>query len=233
MKPAPTSLDRDPRRSGQTAQTTNGALGVLLIPMLARARAGDAAALEDLLTQLYAPLLRYAVRKLRIVSDGAVLAEDIVQDAVVRIAGRLGECRAESDGQLIAWALTIVRSTGIDHFRRAGREVGDLTMSVSDRAMDHQAYLSWEREGSSSDAPQRTEQSALMRTLHESFATLPAETAELIRIKLDGQVSWAEVARTFRTTASAAKRRFQRAQATLRREVARRLDECRVPQGED
>lgn len=78
------------------------------------AQAGDRSALEQLLREAYAPLLRY-VRCLA----GADLADDILQETSIQIFRKLPYLREPAVFR--AWALRIASRTAFSHMKRARR----------------------------------------------------------------------------------------------------------------
>jgi len=88
-----------------------------LVGLLERSVRGDLAAREALLKALYVPLRRYARRQASGWIEPDELAQDVAQDALIRITGRLDSCHAHSDAQIIAWALAIARNVLIDRAR--------------------------------------------------------------------------------------------------------------------
>lgn len=61
----------------------------------------------------------------------------------------------------------------------------------------------------------------LMRTTMKS---LPAELQSLLELRVLQGATWTEVGNSLGTTAAGAKRRFQRAQVTLRQELLQRVE---------
>ena len=86
---------------------------------------GDAApreqALEELLTALHTPVLNFARRRLERARDAGDEAADVAQDVLVRLAGGAARCRAVTDAQVLAWALTTTRHVLTDRWRSSGR----------------------------------------------------------------------------------------------------------------
>lgn len=68
--------------------------------LMTAAAEGDRAALDPLFTALWPPVVAYSTRFLR----DATLAEDVAQDALVKLFGRLDQYDRERDA--LTWALT-------------------------------------------------------------------------------------------------------------------------------
>jgi RNA polymerase sigma factor (sigma-70 family) len=183
----------------------------VLVPLLRRARAGDERARERLLAALHVPMRDYVAARTRSTPDGGDLADDVAQEALIRIATRLGSCRATTDRQLFKWALTVARSRLLDHLRRHGdgwvERIGDHDVAAPLDAKESLAPAS------------ATFRGVLQWVVRE----LPPSTQALLELRVENGEPWAEVARVLRTTTAGAKRRYQRAQARLRHAVEQRV----------
>lgn len=175
-----------------------------LVPLLARARTGCVRSRDELLVLLHFAILRYLTRRLENRCDGADVAEDIAQEALIRLASRLGECRGESDAQVVAWALTVARSRLIDHIRKPDN-ARVLRLDDAPMPLSH----------GQDSLPSRPED-LLRRVLCRVLGNLPDETVALLRMRANDSPSWEAVGCALNTTPAGAKRRFQRAQERLR-----------------
>jgi RNA polymerase sigma factor (sigma-70 family) len=157
---------------------------------------------------------RYLLARLRAAPDAEDLARDLCQEALIRAMGAISRSTFASDGRLLSWGLTIARNVLLDHLRetRGRAEV---------RGDGH-----WAR--AEAGGPLPGEEAPPPRLLEgvaaEVLAEVPETTAELLRLRLVGGRSWKEVAAALGIAESAAKRRFQRTQATLRRKILARLE---------
>jgi RNA polymerase sigma-70 factor (ECF subfamily) len=192
---------------------TASAPGGSLVDLGRLAQAGSAVALDRLLHRVEGPVYRFLVARVRAAPDAEDLALDLCQEALIRAAGSLGRCTFASDGRLLAWMLTIARNVLLDHVRQArgrGEVRGDPL---------------WGRAaapGSPGDDPPAPR---LLESLAaEALAEVPETTAELLRLRLVSGRSWKEVGDALGIAETAAKRRFQRAQTTLRRRILARVD---------
>lgn len=79
--------------------------------LYARARDGDRAALAELVSRYHAPLLAFLYR----MTDNEQMAEDLVQDAFVRMVTYDGE----APRSFRAWAFALARNLAYDAFRSA------------------------------------------------------------------------------------------------------------------
>jgi DNA-directed RNA polymerase specialized sigma24 family protein len=126
-------------------------------------------------------------------------------------------CRAESDRAFVAWILTIAKHVIVDELGSRWRRLAvrrtytDMTGVAAAYALN--AWLhDWD------DAPQDAELT-LARLADAAYERLPSNTASLVWSHVIHHASWAEVAVAFHTTPAAAKRRYQRAERTLRRMI--------------
>lgn len=177
------------------------------------AKAGSARELDSLLRRVEKPVYRYLVSRLVAAPDAEDLARDLCQEVLIRAMTSIGRCTFESDGRLLAWVLTIARNLLLDHLRRA-RARPEVRADVL--ATGAVAVASGEE----------TAASHLLETLAaDALAEVPDVTADLLRLRLVGGRSWKEVGAALGIAESAAKRRFQRAQVTLRRHILSQVDE--------
>lgn len=193
------------------------------LPFLVAARghgtAADAA-LENLLTALCGPIRRFAAGELRGHIDAGDIVEDLVQETLIRLAAAVRSCRATSDGEIVSWARTTARRALIDMYRSpssglAARQfaqelVEEMTEFATTQNQDVAALNS-------------PVMSCLLTIMMGAYNDAVETTGELLWWRLIMGLEWTEIALKFSTSAAGAKRRFQRAQDTLRREVMRRV----------
>lgn len=146
--------------------------------------------------------------------DADDLAHDLCQETLIRVAAALGRCTLTSDGRFLAWLFTIARNVLLDHMRE-----------VRGRA-EVRGELYWARSVAPGPLPGGdVPTSDLLETLAaEALDAVPELTADLLRLRLMSGQSWKQVADTLGIAESAAKRRFQRAQSTLRRRILAQID---------
>lgn len=191
------------------------------------ARQGDGEALSRLLAAVRPEIVRYLESKLASHPSSHALAEELAQDTLVRVANAVRECRAETVGQLKAWLKTIARRRTIDHYRRRQQELEARAWSVWDEG-ERASSTAWQeaREARISlvDEDASEAEAALGELLLEAQAVLSEGTQEVLRRRILYGDTWAEAGRSAGTTAGGARRRWQRAQVRLRREVLRRAE---------
>ncbi|MDZ4257352.1 MAG: sigma-70 family RNA polymerase sigma factor [Gemmatimonadales bacterium] len=175
----------------------------VLMDRLARARAGEERAGEEVLAWLLPRINRYVAARCR---TDPVLAEDILQDALWRVWCGLARCQALSPGQLVAWALAVAHRALLDADRaappRALRMVG---LEALERAAPT------EEAAAIADPVIRAAAEVAARTA----LRLPGVTGYLLWARIMEGATWGEAAARLGTTPAGAKRRFQRARARL------------------
>jgi len=104
------------------------------IELLARARSGDADALNDLCARYLPRLQKWAHGRLPAWARGALDTHDLVQDALAQVVQRLGSFEPRHDGAFQAFLRTALLNRIRDEIRRAHRRPTDVL--ASDRPAD-------------------------------------------------------------------------------------------------
>lgn len=197
-----------------------------LLELLEGARGGSEEDLEILLDRLRPRVKRYIVGRLQSHPSTDALAEELTQDVLVRIAESVEDCRAATEKQLNSWTHTIARRRVIDRYRRRERELEQRVWEV-DARIDGQllvdSFVDEEAELSSEDVTELDE--LLGSLLWEAQAELSEGTQQTLRRRLLYGETWPQVGEVVGTSGAGAKRRFQRAQDRLRKEVRKRTEE--------
>lgn len=199
-----------------------------LVELMRRAVAGDDAALENLLIRLHVPTLRFLRRRLGSDPREAEVADDLTQETLVRVYRFLSTCSATNDAQIMAWVLAIARRQLIDWIRAKYRDVAASLALMGDEKQ--QSEIGEPQYGCRVQQDGSFEHQRLLMLLMDLHDRLPAATQKLLWLRVVQAASWTEVAKEMQTTASAAKRRYQRVQQRLRSELLCRIDE--LPEGE-
>jgi RNA polymerase sigma-70 factor (ECF subfamily) len=176
-----------------------------------RAAAGDRRALDDLLRTVETPVLRYLNRRLAQHPAGSDVAGDLRQEVLLRVSASLARCRFENDRRLYAWIISITHNVLVDYLRAERARYPTVPQNALELLADRAALAQWQ---SAFAEPAPTE--LLDQVTAAALAGLPPQTLELIRLRVHLERTWPDVAAALGTTPSAAKRRYQRAQATLR-----------------
>lgn len=178
---------------------------------LARAKAGDAAAMERVLEALAPTLQRFARRLCGPGPD----VDDTVQDAMVQIARKLHEFEGRSS--LSSWSYAVARSA-CSHRRRGLKN----RPPVADQDADQRV--------SDEPSPERVAADAeLSRALRAVLDELPEDYREVIVLRDMEGLTASEAAEAVGLSVEALKSRLHRARLALRESLRPWLDE---PQGE-
>jgi RNA polymerase sigma factor (sigma-70 family) len=184
-----------------------GSRGVdALVGLTQRAARGDSGALGLLLEALYPRVRLFYRRWIYERADHDETAQDLTQEALIRIAERVGTCRAEADGQVVEWAFAVARRVGVDHLRALRAEWPGRRARVQPDALP---------------APDATYASEGLRLVSElvaaAYSREPRRVQDVLWLRLAELCTWEEVGAAVGSSAAGAKRIFQRAQRRLRR----------------
>lgn len=182
-----------------------------------RAANGDRNALENFLAHIHPILFRYLLRSMR---DEREVAADLAQEALIRISVGLPKARATTRAQVIAWSLVVARNVAIDFLRALRREPAEYAGSLTDASLI---------ESTDGDHAPDFCMATLLSILRVAEGDLPDATRRILYLRLLEGAPWPSVAEEMGIAESAAKRRFQRAQARLRRQVLRRVTTLEFP----
>jgi RNA polymerase sigma-70 factor (ECF subfamily) len=176
-----------------------------------RARAGDRAALEALLSSLAPSIHRFGMRMCKNAHD----ADDVLQDTLISVATHLGEFEGRSS--LSSWVFALTRSAC------ARRKRG-----LKNRPHLDEEHLS--NEASSAPSPETSAADhELGAALTRALDALSPEHREVILLRDVEGLSASEAAGALEVSVDALKSRLHRAREALRREL-RPLLEPRLPE---
>ena len=165
--------------------------------LLSAFRAGDSRAFEALVRRYQSSVLTIARRFARDRDD----AEDLAQRAFINAAGRAGGWRG---GSFKSWLFRIVVNLAKNHLR---------DMARFDRSED-----AHERAAPSGEAGahEQLEQAQRQRMVREAIARLPRRQREVLLLRIDGDLPFAEVAAALGITEVNAKVSFHHAVQRLK-----------------
>lgn len=189
-----------------------------LVALLRRAATGDECAHDELLTYLRAAALPYARKQVRSRADAGDLADDVVQEALLRMSGNLWRCRATVDAEVVSWAVRITYRVLVDNHRKRAREM------IRRLSPELETLLYASTESTWQPCERSRPESVLDRLVRSTISSLPPDLQRLLELRVFQGAKWEEIGEELGTTASGAKRRFQRAQAALQRELLERAE---------
>ncbi len=160
-------------------------------------RAGDAKAFEALVRRYQRPVLAIARRFARDEDD----AEDLAQRAFINASERAEGWRG---GSFKSWLFRIVVNLAKNHLRDVSR------FDRSESAQDQ------EPEPTAPEAHQRLEAREEQEALREAVARLPNRQREVLLLRIDGDIPFAEIAAALGITEVNAKVNFHHAVQKLK-----------------
>src|SRR5882672_2126563 len=165
-------------------------------------RAGDHRAFEALVRRYQRPVLGIARRFARDEDD----SEDLAQRAFINAAGRASGWRG---GSFKSWLFRIVVNLAKNHLRDMAR------FDRSEEAHEREAPPG------EADAHQRLERADRLRVLREAIARLPRRQREVLLLRIDGDLPFAEIAAALGITEVNAKVNFHHAVQRLKSWLSR------------
>src|SRR4051794_9908411 len=112
---------RSPARQDRISPIANtlGSVPHSSLLLIERARAGDNAALDELVRRYLPRLRRWASGRLPAAARGLLDTDDIVQETMVKAVRNLGHADLERDGALQAYLRQAVNNRVVDAYRHA------------------------------------------------------------------------------------------------------------------
>jgi RNA polymerase sigma-70 factor (ECF subfamily) len=166
--------------------------------LIERAKAGDTAAMEQLLATVAPSIQRFGIRMCRNDDD----AKDVLQDALLTIANHLGEFEGRSS--FSSWAFTLARSA-CNRKRRGLKNQPHL--SLEDTADSHEVSLTPE---------QQVADREIAHALNWALDRLPEDYREVILLRDVEDLTAPETAESLGISIDAVKSRLHRARRALR-----------------
>jgi RNA polymerase sigma-70 factor, ECF subfamily len=171
------------------------------------ARSREPGAFEALVRRHQGPLYNFCLRMLGQSEDAA----DVAQETFVQLYSHLA--RLDEREPIAPWLFRVARNRCIDLIRRRRTvplgmpDDSDERMSAVDVADDEPL------------PDELAERADLQRLLAQAIATLPPAYAEVVSLRYAGERSFAEIAQILDCDEGAARVRFHRAKALLRRQL--------------
>ena len=142
--------------------------------------------IEELFAALESPLLCYALR----LSGGRETAEDLVQDAFMKLHAQFDEVREPR-----RWLYRTVHNLALNHRRNSAKTISLSPADPHESHTSHESHESHETDVTD-DSPLPDEQIARLESIglvRLSLAALDARSRELIRLKFTEDLSYAEI----------------------------------------
>ena len=165
-------------------------------------RAGDTRAFEELVRRYQKPVLAIAMRFARDLDD----AEDLAQRAFINASERAEGWRG---GSFKSWLFRIVVNLAKNHVRDTAR------FDRSEGAQEQEAAPT------EATAEARLEQLQRQQSLREAVTKLPRRQREVLLLRIDGDLPFAEIASALGITEVNAKVNFHHAVQRLKTLIAR------------
>jgi RNA polymerase sigma-70 factor (ECF subfamily) len=171
------------------------------------ARRREPGAFEALVRRHQGPLYNFCLRMLGQTEDAA----DVAQETFVQLYSHLG--RLDEREPIAPWLFRVARNRCIDVIRRRRT----VPLGVPDASSDSPLPLE-----PADDEPlpdELAERADLQRLLARAIDALPTTYAEVVSLRYAGERSFAEIAQILDCDEGAARVRFHRAKALLRRQL--------------
>lgn len=176
---------------------------------LAAYRAGDVAALGRLVERYRRPLLSFLYR----FTSDPLVAEEWFQETWVRALQHVGGFRSNS---LSGWLFRIAHNLAVDHFRRVSGEGQRALTDENPDGTNPQNSDFAEAAGPGPTPARETAQRELGQRIQAAVAQLPVEQRETFSLRMDGRLSFKEIAEIQRCSINTVLARMQYALAKLR-----------------
>ncbi|MCA9188755.1 MAG: sigma-70 family RNA polymerase sigma factor [Pirellulaceae bacterium] len=192
--------------------------------LIAKSKAGDVQALEQLLFRYHANLDQY-VRSRYGERDGMFSADDIVQETMVTVFRCVGQLQGESVEQFWGWLRSLADSRMRDAVRYSGRDKrGGKLKRINERAVEDGSTATGmiQRVPIDGDTP-----SAMVAgdeaadALRLAIASLPEEQRVAVKLRYLQGATPEEAAAQLQRTPSAVRSLLRRARVTLREAMRR------------
>jgi RNA polymerase sigma-70 factor (ECF subfamily) len=173
------------------------------------ARRGQSGAFEALIRRHQTPLYNFCLRMLAQPDDAA----DVAQETFVQLYSHLD--RLDEYEPLSPWLFRVARNRCIDVIRRRRTVPLETDVDDADRELVDEAPL----------PDELVERADVQRLLSDAIATLPTPYAEVVALRYAADRSFAEIGVILDCEEGAARVRFHRAKALLKRRLRESLRE--------
>lgn len=185
---------------------------------LAQARAGDREAMGRLLAMFHSFLVREAEQQVRASARSKCSSSDLVQMTYLEAVRQLDAFQGRSPAELAAWLRTILVHNTCDQSRHLERQARDVRREQP-MALDRAG--STELPSASTLPPARAMRQEEYAQLDEAIRRLPADDQWVLLARYRDQWTFAQIAAHLGITENAARKRWVRALAHLRKALQR------------
>lgn len=175
--------------------------------LLAAYRNGDSEALGELVEKYKKPLFGFIYK----FSEGREDADEVFQEVWVRAIKNMNRYRQKN---LLSWLFRIAHNLMIDRIRR-----NKPMVSFDTPASEDGVAIGERLAGSTPDPATETDGHALGVRIDAAAATLPAEQREVFWLRMQGGLSFKEIAKVQKCSINTALARMQYALSKLRNEL--------------
>lgn len=167
--------------------------------------AGDEKCFESLVRK-YRPRIFGVI--LKVVKD-QMIAEDVYQETLIKIHGKLHAESYREEGKFLPWALRIAKNLAIDHFRKSKRSV-EVKTDMPDNLLENY----WKTNGTMEQRMMEREQRKELRGLIDQ---LPRKQREVLLLRHYNDMSFKEIAEHTNVSINTALGRMRYAIMNLRK----------------
>ncbi len=217
---------------------------------LLRPAAGNPPALDPLAATLQGQVRRFLARLAPKVDLDQL--DDFTQETLLHVLLRIESCRADTDAGVRAWVFAVARRVILDYNRSNQVALRSTSLEIlteryhraaeQPTIQDHVAGIDDELTKSITDisvvesSPGAQVETAattvvpmLASLIVQAQRCLPPDTQELLYRRVIERDTWSEIGGWMHIQAGAAKRRFQRAQRAIRRQLLKDLSNVEEP----
>ena len=170
--------------------------------------------MEEILEKLYMLYEQKMYRLAYSIVHSEEQAEDIVQEAFIKIFSHIGEIKNVDDDTTKYWILRIVKNEAIDVYRRNKR-----TLELNDIVKKNQSIVAY------SSIENKLQQMIQKEQLQEILNKLPHSDKEILQYKHFYELSTAEIADMLNITEDGVRKRYNRARERAKKLIGGTDDE--------
>ena len=170
--------------------------------------------MEEILEKLYTLYEQKMYRLAYSIVHSEEQAEDIVQEAFIKIFSHIGEIKNVDDDTTKYWVLRIVKNEAIDVYRRNKR-----TLELNDIVKKNQSIVAY------SSIENKLQQMIQDEYLQEILDKLPRLDKEILQYKFFYELSTSEIADMLNITEDGVRKRYRRAKQRAKELIGGNGDE--------